>query len=43
MKMQNEVAAPISGTVIEVNCEPGSTIEANLPLVVIEPVIEPEE
>jgi len=43
MKMQNEVAAPISGTIIEVNCEPGSTIEANLPLVVIEPVIEPEE
>ena len=43
MKMQNEVAAPISGTIIEVNCEPGFTIEANLPLVVIEPVIEPEE
>lgn len=42
MKMQNEVSAPISGTVIEVNCEAGSTIEANLPLVVIEPEIESE-
>jgi biotin carboxyl carrier protein len=43
MKMQNEVAAPVSGTVIEVNCEAGSTIEANLPLVVIEPEIESED
>ena len=40
MKMQNEVLAPISGTVIEVNCEAGASIEANLPLVIIEPEIE---
>lgn len=37
MKMQNEVAAPITGTVIEINCAAGENIEANLPLVVIEP------
>ena len=43
MKMQNEVSAPISGTVIEVNCESGYTIEANLPLVVIEPETESED
>ncbi len=43
MKMQNEVVAPVSGTVKEVNCEAGSTIEANLPLVVIEPEIESED
>lgn len=40
MKMQNEVLAPVSGTVIEVNCEAGASIEANLPLVIIEPDIE---
>jgi len=38
MKMQNEVLAPVSGTVTEVNCEAGVSIEANLPLVVIEPI-----
>ena len=43
MKMQNEVVAPVSGTVKEVNCEAGSTIEATLPLVVIEPEIESED
>ncbi|MDP7042451.1 MAG: biotin/lipoyl-containing protein [Candidatus Thalassarchaeaceae archaeon] len=43
MKMQNEVVAPVSGTVREVNCQAGSTIEANLPLVVIEPEIESED
>jgi biotin carboxyl carrier protein len=37
MKMQNEVAAPISGTITEINCKSGDNIEANLPLVVIEP------
>jgi len=37
MKMQNEIQAPISGTVISVNCEEGQSIEANVPLVVIEP------
>jgi biotin carboxyl carrier protein len=43
MKMQNEVVAPVSGTVREVNCQAGSAIEANLPLVVIEPEIESED
>ena len=37
MKMQNEVQAPISGTVTELNCETGDSIEANSPLVVIMP------
>ena len=37
MKMQNEVAAPISGTVSAVHCEDGMNVEANVPLIVIEP------
>ena len=37
MKMQNEVSAPVTGTVVKVNCTEGANIEANLPLVVIEP------
>ena len=37
MKMQNEIRAPLSGTVTEVNCESGDSVEANTPLVVIEP------
>ena len=37
MKMQNEIQAPISGTVTSVNCDEGQSIEANVPLVVIEP------
>ena len=37
MKMQNEIQAPISGTVVSVNCEEGQSIAANVPLVVIEP------
>jgi len=37
MKMQNEIQAPISGTVVSVSCEEGQSIEANVPLVVIEP------
>jgi len=40
MKMQNEIQAPIQGTVSEVNCESGDSVEANAPLVIIEP---PEE
>lgn len=40
MKMQNEVAAPISGTVTEVSCAEGDSVEANVPLVVIEPPVE---
>ena len=40
MKMQNEIQAPIQGTVSEVNCESGDSVEANVPLVIIEP---PEE
>nr|AIE91772.1 hypothetical protein [uncultured marine group II/III euryarchaeote AD1000_16_A02]AIF13241.1 Biotin carboxyl carrier protein [uncultured marine group II/III euryarchaeote KM3_60_H01]AIF16496.1 Biotin carboxyl carrier protein [uncultured marine group II/III euryarchaeote KM3_74_D01]AIF19077.1 Biotin carboxyl carrier protein [uncultured marine group II/III euryarchaeote KM3_85_D04]MBC8517470.1 biotin/lipoyl-binding protein [Euryarchaeota archaeon] len=42
MKMQNEVAAPISGKITEINCKSGENIEANLPLVVIEPPADPE-
>ncbi|MBL6891048.1 MAG: biotin/lipoyl-binding protein [Candidatus Poseidoniaceae archaeon] len=37
MKMQNEIQAPISGMVNSVHCEEGQSIEANVPLVVIEP------
>jgi biotin carboxyl carrier protein len=37
MKMQNEIQAPISGTVTSINCEEGQAIEANIPLVIIEP------
>ena len=43
MKMQNEVAAPISGTVTSVHCEDGMNVEANVPLVVIEPVVQDED
>ena len=43
MKMQNEVAAPISGTVTEVHCEGGMNVEANVPLVVIEPPVQDED
>ena len=37
MKMQNEINAPTSGTVSEINCSPGSSVEANMPLIVIKP------
>ena len=37
MKMQNEIQAPVTGKVVSVNCEEGQSIEANVPLVVIEP------
>lgn len=40
MKMQNEIQAPVTGTVTAVNCKEGQSIEANVPLVVIEPVEE---
>ena len=40
MKMQNEIQAPIQGTVCEVNCESGDSVEANVPLVIIEPFDE---
>jgi|TARA_B100001094_G_C18195120_1_gene810256 biotin carboxyl carrier protein len=43
MKMQNEIQAPITGTVTVVHCHEGQAIEANIPLVVIEPVQENEE
>lgn len=42
MKMQNEIQAPVSGTVSSVQCSEGEAIEANVPLVVIEPAPEPE-
>ena len=31
MKMQNEIQAPVNGTVISVNCGEGDSIEANVP------------
>ena len=37
MKMQNEIHAPLSGTVSAVNCKPGDSVEANSPLMVITP------
>ena len=40
MKMQNEIQAPVNGTVVSVNCGEGDSIEANVPLVVIEPESE---
>ena len=40
MKMQNEIQAPISGRIVELNCSPGETIEANAPLIVIDPEAE---
>ena len=43
MKMQNEVLAPITGTVTSVNISDGDAIEANIPLVVIEPAVTDED
>ena len=37
MKMQNEIQAPLSGNVTAVNCKPGDSIEANSPLIIIQP------
>jgi biotin carboxyl carrier protein len=43
MKMQNEVLAPVSGTVINVNCGDGENVQANSTLVIIEPNEEVSE
>jgi biotin carboxyl carrier protein len=43
MKMQNEITAPISGTVELINCEEGQSIEANIPLVIIKSDEESED
>ena len=43
MKMQNEIQAPVSGTVVSVECSEGEAIEANVPLVVIEPEASDDE
>ena len=43
MKMQNEIQAPVSGTVTEIHCEEGQSIEANVPLLVITPPETGEE
>ncbi|MAH90501.1 MAG: hypothetical protein CMA11_01885 [Euryarchaeota archaeon] len=43
MKMQNEIQAPVSGTVTEIHCEEGQSIEANVPLLVITPAETEEE
>ncbi|MDP7658795.1 MAG: biotin/lipoyl-containing protein [Candidatus Thalassarchaeaceae archaeon] len=39
MKMQNEIHAPISGTISQVNYKPGDSVEANAPLLVISPEV----
>jgi biotin carboxyl carrier protein len=43
LKMQNEIQAPVSGTVTEIHCEEGQSIEANVPLLVITPPETEEE
>ena len=43
MKMQNEIQAPVAGTVTAVHCSEAEAIEANVPLVVIEPVATEDE
>ena len=43
MKMQNEVTAPVSGTVSAVNCAEGDNVEANMALVVIDPETTEDE
>ena len=43
MKMQNEIQAPVTGTVTEIHCEEGQSIEANVPLLVITPPETEEE
>ena len=43
MKIQNEIQAPISGTITEIHCEEGQSIEANVPLLVITPLETDEE
>jgi len=37
MKMQNEIQAPLSGMVTAINCKPGDSVEANSPLIIIQP------
>jgi len=43
MKMQNEIQAPVGGTVTEIHCDEGQSIEANVPLLVITPPETPDE
>ena len=43
MKMQNEIQAPVSGTVVSVQCTEVEAIEANVPLVIIEPAATEDE
>jgi biotin carboxyl carrier protein len=43
MKMQNEIQAPLSGEIIEINCQSGDSVEANMPLLVIEPIENSEK
>mgnify|MGYP002628698980 FL=1 len=42
MKMQNEINAPIAGIISEINCSPGTSVEANIPLIVIKAEDEDE-
>ena len=43
MIMQNEVTAPVTGTVSAVNCAEGDNVEANMALVVIDPETTEDE
>lgn len=40
MKMQNEVVAPINGIISAIHCKDGMNVEANVPLIIIEPESE---
>ena len=42
-RMQIEIQAPVGGTVTEIHCEEGQSIEANVPLLVITPPETPDE
>lgn len=36
MKMQNEIVSPIKGIVKNINCKTGDSIDANVPLIIVE-------
>ena len=42
MKMENEIASPVDGTVTEISVEPGQTVEPGHALFVVEPIEEGE-
>ncbi len=36
MKMQNEIVSPVNGFIVDIKCLQGDSIEANVPLVIID-------